>query len=348
MLEFTVETNPTLSKQKKKSSEEKDKPSPSPPKSPTHSTFNDSMERFRKLSMELETNKHIDQNTPLSDNISRSQLPPPKDEQNAFAKKPHILSISNVESTNHISETKTKLHNNELRKLSTSGSSSETKETKKRDGAKKAKKAMHTAQRSDEKEKPNTIADSSVSETNAEAVVSDSKSPSYQSKSSPLEKFDCNNLLSEKLTLDLEVKPSHQKRASTAPTKHREDKMSLANSRAPIASRSFRLLSASQRREKLRRVLLKYRKESDSDSPLSEGSEGDSDIDMKWLEDGVCIDRLTRQTNVNRIKKQSCGDVSYTVVMLSIAKFQNFFDNIIYKYASQHCINFFIVVQAMG
>ena len=71
-------------------------------------------------------------------------------------------------------------------------------------------------------------------------------------------------------------------------------KMSVSIESPPIKngnSTRFRKMSAAQRREKLRQVVLRHRSHPNSseseDSLLSDASSNASDIDMSWLEDGV-------------------------------------------------------------
>ena len=199
-----------------------------------------------------------------------------KNDNNILPEEPLVFNISSPQAiANHAHDrsTKSRTQSNDSTSSTISGITSEKKETNKRNGAKK-------------KTKNDTFSEVHFTSQPDETAKSvEAAADLYLRTSESFEVDEKNGLLRETLILD--YKPSRHKRTNSAPTKRSvEETMSVV---APVTSRSFRLLSASQRREKLRKVLLKYRKESDSDSPFSEGSGDESDIDIKWLEDGVCI-----------------------------------------------------------
>ena len=235
----------------------------------------------RKLS--LESPKKLPKSN-KSDFLTSEKLQFEEELSNFLPEDPLVLHLgSPTEQHCHAYEPRTKHHaeNGASEKYPISGHASETKETKKRNGVKKGKKKEQLAKQT------NVITQVSQVYANAKGRGADIKVKNSDLFAIEDHKLDNSGFLSEKLVLDYEL--TDNRRVKSAPTKSRLVNERAMSASAPVTSRSFRSLSAAQRRAKLRRVLLKYRKDSYSDSPLSEGSGDDSDIDMKWLDDGVSL-----------------------------------------------------------
>ena len=205
----------------------------------------------------------------------------------------HIPDSSSMLASNESTNTNSRIGDTKSR-CSFSGTTSEKRETKDIKAQRKRNRREKSEEQVDDKKLSVNVNDVKRD------VVLTSPHQTCQSKTllfdatEAKERFIKEEFLREKVVLDKDLKgekkKKRQKRESIEKLKSKFDLMSTQEDQASVVSSNFRCLSASERREKLRRVLLKYKQEFDDESPFSDASDDDdSSIDMEWLEKGVRI-----------------------------------------------------------